>query len=128
MAFRFQKRIKVLPGVTLNLSKKGVSTSLGPRGAKVTLGHGQTRVTTGIPGTGLSHTTVVKNKPQQALHTSYDDAPYIPTPARKPRPESYTLGRGIAEAVKMAIKHPFITIGTALIIAALPRIFAKLGL
>jgi hypothetical protein len=51
--------MKVLPGVRLNLSKSGISTTLGPRGAKVTLnGKGQRRTTVGIPGTGISHTTV----------------------------------------------------------------------
>lgn len=36
MGFRFTKRIKLLPGVTLNLSKRGVSSvSAGPEGAKV---------------------------------------------------------------------------------------------
>lgn len=58
MGFRFQKRIKLLPGVSVNLSKSGVSTSLGPRGARVTYGHGQRRTTVGLPGSGLSHTTV----------------------------------------------------------------------
>lgn len=58
MGFRFQKRIKLLPGLSVNLSKSGVSTSLGPRGAKVTYGHGQRRTTVGLPGSGLSHTTV----------------------------------------------------------------------
>lgn len=53
---RFQKRIKILPGISINLSKSGISTSIGPRGAKVTLGHGQQRTTVGIPGSGLSHT------------------------------------------------------------------------
>ena len=39
--FRFYRRLKIAPGITLNFSKSGVSTSLGPRGAKVTLGrHG----------------------------------------------------------------------------------------
>lgn len=63
MGFRFQKRIKILPGITLNLSKKGVSTSVGIRGARVTLGHGQTRTTVGLPGTGISHTQVTSDKP-----------------------------------------------------------------
>jgi Protein of unknown function (DUF4236) len=58
MGFRFQKRIKVLPGITLNLSGKGISTSIGTTGARVTFGHGKRRVTTGIPGSGISHTTV----------------------------------------------------------------------
>lgn len=62
MGIRFQKRIKVLPGVTINASKSGLSTSLGPRGARVTVGHGQTRTTVGMPGTGLSHTTIESNQ------------------------------------------------------------------
>ena len=58
MGWRFQKRIRLLPGVTLNLSRKGVSTSIGTRGARVTLGHGKRRTTVGIPGSGISHTSV----------------------------------------------------------------------
>lgn len=64
MGFRFQKRIKILPGITLNVSKSGLSTSVGPRGARVTMGHGKTRVTTGLPGTGISHTSISTNEPQ----------------------------------------------------------------
>lgn len=65
MAFRFQKRIKLLPGVTINLSKSGVSTSIGPKGARVTLGHGKVRQTVGLPGTGLSHSTTTRRTPDQ---------------------------------------------------------------
>ncbi|MBW1922508.1 MAG: DUF4236 domain-containing protein [Deltaproteobacteria bacterium] len=38
MAFRFWRRIRIAPGVTLNLSKSGGSLSFGPRGAKFTIG------------------------------------------------------------------------------------------
>ena len=38
MGFRFWRRIKIAPGVTLNLSKSGGSLSFGPRGAKFTVG------------------------------------------------------------------------------------------
>ena len=38
MAWNFRKRIKIAPGVHLNLSKGGISTSVGPKGAKVTFG------------------------------------------------------------------------------------------
>jgi hypothetical protein len=62
MGLRFFRRVKILPGVTLNFSKSGVSTSLGPRGAKVTLGTKGQRATVGIPGTGLSYTAHSKNK------------------------------------------------------------------
>jgi hypothetical protein len=58
MGFRFQRRIKIAPGISLNWSKSGVSTSFGPRGAKVTLGHGKVRTTAGVPGTGVSYTEV----------------------------------------------------------------------
>lgn len=74
MGFRFQKRIKLLPGITLNVSKSGLSTSVGPRGARVTMGHGKTRVTTGLPGTGISHTSVTTNQPQ-----SSSDSAGLPT-------------------------------------------------
>jgi hypothetical protein len=60
MGFRFSRRIKILPGVTVNLSRSGVSTSLGVKGAHVTIGHGQVRETVGIPGSGLSYTHVDK--------------------------------------------------------------------
>ncbi len=57
MAFRFWRRMKIAPGLTLNLSKSGGSLSFGPRGAKFTIGPHGTRSTVGIPGTGLFYTT-----------------------------------------------------------------------
>lgn len=56
MAFRFFKRIKIAPGVSINLSKSGGSVSFGPRGAKITLGPKGIRRTGGIPGTGVYYT------------------------------------------------------------------------
>jgi Protein of unknown function (DUF4236) len=55
MAWSYRKRIKIIPGVYLNVSKKGISTSIGVRGASVTFGQNGTYLNTGIPGTGLSH-------------------------------------------------------------------------
>ncbi len=60
MAFRFFRRVRVAPGVHLNLSKGGVSMSAGPRGLKATAGTSGRRVTVGIPGTGLHYTKVAK--------------------------------------------------------------------
>jgi len=48
MAFRFWRRIRIAPGVTLNLSKSGGSLSFGPRGAKFTIGPRGNRATVGI--------------------------------------------------------------------------------
>lgn len=53
MAWRYRKRIKIIPGVHLNLSRSGISTSVGVRGASVTLGKNGTYLNTGIPGTGI---------------------------------------------------------------------------
>lgn len=60
MALRFWRRIKIAPGLTLNLSKSGGSLSIGPRGAKITVGPRGRRATVGIPGTGLFYTTTSK--------------------------------------------------------------------
>lgn len=57
MGFRLFRRMKIAPGVTLNLSKSGLSTSFGPRGAKFTVGSRGTRQTVGLPGTGMYYTT-----------------------------------------------------------------------
>ncbi|NSW87413.1 MAG: DUF4236 domain-containing protein [Syntrophobacteraceae bacterium] len=59
MGFRFWRRVSILPGVTLNLSKSGGSLSFGPRGAKFTVGPRGKRVTVGLPGTGLFYTTTL---------------------------------------------------------------------
>jgi hypothetical protein len=65
MGFRFQKRISILPGVRLNLSKSGASWSIGPRGASVNLGGRGVYGTVGIPGSGLSWRERL-DKPEQA--------------------------------------------------------------
>lgn len=56
--FRFRKRIKLLPGVWLNLSKHGVSTSVGTKGLTVNLKGDKMRTTVSAPGTGLSYTRI----------------------------------------------------------------------
>jgi hypothetical protein len=60
VGWRFYRRVKVLPGVSVNLSKTGASVSIGGRGAHVTIGPKGTRQTAGIPGTGMSYTTTRK--------------------------------------------------------------------
>jgi len=57
MAIRFRKRIRIVPGVYINIGKKGISTSIGARGASVNIGKRGVNGTVGIPGSGLSYTT-----------------------------------------------------------------------
>jgi Protein of unknown function (DUF4236) len=54
---RLFRRVRVAPGLTLNLSKSGPSLSVGVRGAHVTVGRSGVRRTVGIPGTGVFYTT-----------------------------------------------------------------------
>lgn len=53
MGIRYRKRVKVAPGVYINLSKSGMSTTLGPRGLSVNIGKDGAFLNTGIPGTGF---------------------------------------------------------------------------
>lgn len=53
MVWKFRKRIKIVPGVTINLSRSGVSTTIGTKGASVNIGKNGTFLNTGIPGTGI---------------------------------------------------------------------------
>jgi len=55
MAFRFQRRVRLLPGLTLNFSKSGVSATIGVPGACVNVSTRGATGTVGLPGTGLSY-------------------------------------------------------------------------
>lgn len=91
MSFRFWRRVRIAPGLTLNLSKSGASLSLGPRGAKFTVGPRGTRATVGIPGTGLFYTTTLSGRSsRRAGRRSRGPAP---PPAPRVRPEDrLTMG------------------------------------
>ena len=83
MGFRFQKRIRIFKGLTLNLSKSGASWSIGGRGMTLNVRKGRVTSTVGIPGTGLSYRktldTHVPSAPPQAR------TPEAPTEIRDPQ-------------------------------------------
>lgn len=74
MGLYFRKRIKILPGVHVNISKSGTSWSVGPRGAKVNFGKRGTYVTTGIPGTGIYSRTKVSGNNMYNHRTQSNNA------------------------------------------------------
>jgi hypothetical protein len=76
-SFRFYRRIKVLPGVSLNLSKSGPSLSFGVRGAHVTVGRNGIRRTVGIPGTGIYYTSVSGH--HTGFHSAHRETSQGPT-------------------------------------------------
>lgn len=49
----YRKRIRIAPGVHLNVSKSGISTTIGRKGFSVTSGSRGTYLNTSIPGTGI---------------------------------------------------------------------------
>jgi hypothetical protein len=52
---RFQRSIRILPGVRLNLSKSGLGVSAGVRGLRVGVdSKGRKYANVGLPGTGIS--------------------------------------------------------------------------
>ena len=73
MGYRFWKRVKIAPGLTLNLSKSGWSISVGPRGAKLTISPRGKRITVGIPGTGFFYTTVLPSEKSRGRTTKHPE-------------------------------------------------------
>ena len=53
MPLRFTRRLSLIPGLRVNLSKGGGSLSVGHRGAWYAVGPRRGRATLGLPGTGL---------------------------------------------------------------------------
>jgi len=71
--FRFYRRVRIFPGLAVNLSKSGPSVTLGMRGAHVTLGSTGIRKTFDIPGSGLYYTS------HQGYHSGLHSA-HVETP------------------------------------------------
>jgi len=55
MAWSFRKRIKIIPGVHLNISKSGISTSIGVKGASLTFGNSGSFLNSSIPALGINN-------------------------------------------------------------------------
>jgi len=85
MGLRFRRRINILPGIHLNISKSGISTSVGVRGASVTLGKRGTYVNAGLPGTGVSwRQKVPTHTTGSSAASSASAAPSVAQPSAQP--------------------------------------------
>jgi len=69
MPLRFSRRLSIVPGLRVNLSKSGASLSVGHRGAWYSVGPRGQRATIGLPGTGLFWTEKVS--PAAPLHSGH---------------------------------------------------------
>lgn len=122
MAWSFRRRIKIAPGVHINLSKSGVSTSVGPRGAKVTVGPKGTYLHTGIPGTGIYNRQKIGSAPKS------EDPSTMPTSLKSPggATPSYVESGGKGPSEKKGCGHTFVwvlcVVSAALIIGGIMSI------
>lgn len=69
MAWSYRKRIKIIPGVHLNFSKRGISTTIGVRGASLNFSQHGTTLNTSIPGLGLSNRYPLSNAGSRSKNT-----------------------------------------------------------
>ncbi|MEO8649171.1 MAG: DUF4236 domain-containing protein [Acidobacteriota bacterium] len=76
MGWNFRQRIKIFPGVRLNFGKRGfTSTTVGGKWFKTNFSSRGIRKTFSLPGTGLSHSSVVSNKESPAALPRVWDCP-----------------------------------------------------
>lgn len=74
--FRFYRRMRIFPGLSINLSKSGPSLTVGVRGAHLTMGPSGVRRTLGIPGTGIYYTS--HSGYHSGVHSAHVDTPLSP--------------------------------------------------
>ena len=74
--FRFYRRLRIFPGLSVNLSKSGPSLTVGMRGAHVTVGSSGVRRTVGIPGTGIYYTS--HSGYHSGVHSAHVETPISP--------------------------------------------------
>jgi hypothetical protein len=76
MGFRFQKRIRIFKGLTLNLSKSGTSWAVGGPGASVNVRGHKVTGTVGARGTGLSYRQTLVDGSEPASSEPYRGKPW----------------------------------------------------
>lgn len=85
MGFRYRKSIKLMPGVRMNISNRGIGYSAGVRGARISRGpSGRVTRTLSIPGTGISHVQTLSGGRSRSTGTGARSS--APAPAAAPAP------------------------------------------
>lgn len=109
MGFRLQRRIKIAPGLNVNVSKRGLGVSAGPRGAKASIGPRGARTSVGMPGTGVRYEkrypkkSTTPGKPAAGKKANAPQAP--PSPSVPP---ALQVG-SIAKSLKRPDEKAFIS-------------------
>lgn len=63
MGIRFRRRVRIAPGVSLNISKSGIGISAGPPGLRAGFGVRGSHYSAGAPGTGLHYRKQIGRDP-----------------------------------------------------------------
>lgn len=71
MGLNFRKRVKILPGLTMNFGKRGTSFTIGKRGASINVSKRGTYANVGIPGTGISYRERISKPKSNSKTSSY---------------------------------------------------------
>lgn len=80
MGLRFQKRMTIFPGLSINFGKRGASLSMGPRGCKTTISSRGVKHSYGIPGTGIRYETPYRKWEWGKTRNQPDNGAYNPQP------------------------------------------------
>jgi hypothetical protein len=89
VGFRFQRRIKVFPGLTMNISKSGIGFSVGGRGLHAGVdSKGRRYTNVSLPGTGISWREYEKASPHGALPPAAGHRTTAPEGDPQPNPGS----------------------------------------
>jgi hypothetical protein len=105
VGFRFQRRIKLLPGLAINLSKSGVGFSVGGRGFHAGIdSKGRRYTSASLPGTGISWREYQKAKPHHALppHVAPPIAPSEGDHRLSPHGETSRTAKNVLLAIMIA--------------------------
>jgi len=94
--FRFYRRLRIFPGLSINLSKSGPSVTVGVRGAHMTMGPTGIRRTVGIPGTGIYYTS--HRGYRTGVHSAHVDDPITPEQQR-----AHSIGALLALALVFGV-------------------------
>jgi hypothetical protein len=106
VGFRFQRRIKILPGLAINISKSGVGFSAGGRGFHAGIdSKGRRYTSASLPGTGISWRQYQKAKPHHSLppHVEPRIAPPDGGHQLSPHGEASRVARNVALAIAIGI-------------------------
>ena len=89
MGLIFRRSVKILPGLKVNVGKKGTSVTVGTRGAHVTYGKGRKTASVGVPGTGVYYRKTISTKEKTPVNAAYSAQQQIP---QRTKAENQTWG------------------------------------